>query len=319
MSFTSLLSTIATLALLLAAGITTGKLKIIDEVSTAKLSTLIVKLGQPFLIINALIGIEATPENIRSGFLILLLGLGIHIFMAVLAHLFAKPIKGFDERKLTEFGMLFTNCGFIGFPILDSIFGDGIGSFMGAFYVIAFHLFLWTWGIMILARKRDDIKVTPKKILFNFGTMPCAIGFLIFISNIPLPDFAYDLAGYLAAICTPISLIISGANIARRSLKKMFTNRNVYYVCFVKLVAMPFLMATLLWAIGLPEYMIVFGGIMAAMPCPAVVTMFGELYRISPGYAAELVGASTVFSVITILPMVSYASLLAACPLSAII
>ena len=51
----------------LAAGITTGKLKIIDEVSTAKLSTLIVKLGQPFLIINALIGIEATPENIRSG------------------------------------------------------------------------------------------------------------------------------------------------------------------------------------------------------------------------------------------------------------
>ena len=55
MSFTSLLSTIATLALLLAAGIVTGKLKIVDEVSTAKLSTLIVKLGQPFLIINALI------------------------------------------------------------------------------------------------------------------------------------------------------------------------------------------------------------------------------------------------------------------------
>ena len=175
MSFTSLLSTIATLALLLAAGITTGKLKIIDEVSTAKLSTLIVKLGQPFLIINALIGIEATPENIRSGFLILLLGLGIHIFMAILAHLFAKPIKGFDERKLTEFGMLFTNCGFIGFPILESIFGE-TGLFYGAFYVVSFHLFTWTWGIAILARGREDIKITPKKALINFGTIPSQIG-----------------------------------------------------------------------------------------------------------------------------------------------
>ena len=318
MSIASLVSTIATLALMLIIGFIGGKLGYIDDISTERLSTLIVKIGQPFLIINSLISLDFTAENLKTGLKILLLGLCMHAVMAAIAYLLARPVKPFDERKLSEYSMFFANCGFVGFPIVESIYGAE-GLFYGAFFIVSFHLFVWTWGIMILARKRDDIKVTPKKILFNFGTMPCAIGFLIFISNIPLPDFAYDLAGYLAAICTPISLIISGANIARRSRKKMFTNRNVYYVCFVKLVAMPFLMATLLWAIGLPEYMIVFGGIMAAMPCPAVVTMFGELYRISPGYAAELVGASTVFSVITILPMVSYASLLAACPLSAII
>ena len=318
MSIASLVSTIATLALMLIIGFIGGMLGYIDDISTERLSTLIVKIGQPFLIINSLISLDFTAENLKTGLKILLLGLCMPAVMAAIAYLLARPVKPFDERKLSEYSMFFANCGFVGFPIVESIYGAE-GLFYGAFFIVSFHLFVWTWGIMILARKRDDIKVTPKKILFNFGTMPCAIGFLIFISNIPLPDFAYDLAGYLAAICTPISLIISGANIARRSLKKMFTNRNVYYVCFVKLVAMPFLMATLLWAIGLPEYMIVFGGIMAAMPCPAVVTMFGELYKISPGYAAELVGASTVFSVITILPMVSYASLLAACPLSAII
>lgn len=318
MSIASLVSTIATLALMLIIGFIGGKLGYIDDISTERLSTLIVKIGQPFLIINSLISLDFTAENLKTGLKILLLGLCMHAVMAAIAYLLARPVKPFDERKLSEYSMFFANCGFVGFPIVESIYGAE-GLFYGAFFIVSFHLFVWTWGIMILARKRDDIKVTPKKILFNFGTMPCAIGFLIFISNIPLPDFAYDLAGYLAAICTPISLIISGANIARRSLKKMFTNRNVYYVCFVKLVAMPFLMATLLWAIGLPEYMIVFGGIMAAMPCPAVVTMFGELYRISPGYAAELVGASTVFSVITILPMVSYASLLAAHPIAAML
>ncbi|MBE6542558.1 MAG: AEC family transporter [Ruminococcaceae bacterium] len=314
MSITSLVSTIATLALLLASGFVAGKLKFVDEVSTERLSTLIIKIAQPFLIISSVINLEYTPENLKTGMKILVLGFCAHIVMAVVAYLLARPIKPLNERKLSEFAMLFANCGFVGFPILESLYGAE-GLFYGAFYVLSFQIFVWTWGISIFARKREDIKITPKKIFINFGTTPCLIGFLIFVMNIELPGFIYEFSNYLGSLCTPVSLIISGANIARRSLKKMFTNKNVYYVCFVKLVVMSFVMSTILWLLGLPEYMIVFAAVMGAMPCPAVVTMFGELYRISPGYAAELVGASTVLSTATILPMVYYASFLASHPL----
>lgn len=309
MSFTSLLSTIATLALLLAAGIVTGKLKIVDEVSTAKLSTLIVKLGQPFLIINALIGIEATPENIKSGLLILALGTGIHIFMAILAYLLAKPIRGFDERKLTEFGMLFTNCGFIGFPILESIFGE-TGLFYGAFYVVSFHIFTWTWGLAILARGRDDIKITPKKALVNFGTIPSLIGILIFLSGLQLPEFVTDFSGYVASLCTPISMLITGANLSRRGMKSMLTNPSVYLTSVTRLILMPLAVTTVLWLVGLPDYMVVFGCVMAAMPTAAVITMFGEMYHISPGCAAELVGSTSLLSVATLMPVIKFAEFL---------
>ncbi|MBQ4592876.1 MAG: AEC family transporter [Clostridia bacterium] len=309
MSFTSLLSTIATLALLLAAGIITGKLKIVDEVSTAKLSTLIVKLGQPFLIINALIGIEATPENIKSGLLILALGTGIHIFMAILAYLLAKPIRGFDERKLTEFGMLFTNCGFIGFPILESIFGE-TGLFYGAFYVVSFHIFTWTWGLAILARGRDDIKITPKKALVNFGTIPSLIGIVIFLSGLQLPEFVTDFSGYVASLCTPISMLITGANLSRRGMKSMLTNPSVYLTSVTRLILMPLAVTTALWLVGLPDYMVVFGCVMAAMPTAAVITMFGEMYHISPGCAAELVGSTSLLSVATLMPVIKFAEFL---------
>ena len=309
MSFTSLLSTIATLALLLAAGIVTGKLKIVDEVSTAKLSTLIVKLGQPFLIINALIGIEPTPENIKSGLLILALGTGIHIFMALLAYLLAKPIRGFDERKLTEFGMLFTNCGFIGFPILESIFGE-TGLFYGAFYVVSFHIFTWTWGLAILARGRDDIKITPKKALVNFGTIPSLIGIVIFLSGLQLPEFLTDFSGYVASLCTPISMLITGANLSRRGMKSMLTNPSVYLTSVTRLVLMPLAVTTALWLVGVPDYMVVFGCVMAAMPTAAVITMFGEMYHISPGCAAELVGSTSLLSVATLMPVIKFAEFL---------
>ncbi|MBE6625973.1 MAG: AEC family transporter [Ruminococcaceae bacterium] len=310
MNFTTLLTTIATLAMLLLTGYIGGKTKIIDEVSTEKLSALILKVGQPFLIIGSFFGLDYSRENLKTGFLILLLGLCMNAGMAALAYLFAKPVRDMDERKLSEFTMVFSNCGFIGFPILYSLMGD-IGLFYGAFYLVSYNLFVWTWGVVILARKRDDIKITPKKILLNFGTLPCVIGILLFSLNVPVPEFLKDLSSYLGGLCTPVSMLIAGANIARRSIKKMLTSGKVYWVCAVKLIIMPIAVTFVTKVLGLPDYMIIFGCVMAAMPGPTAVTMFGELYHISPGYAAELVGSSTILSIATIPPVVMFAEWIA--------
>lgn len=292
--------------MLLLTGYIGGKTKIIDEVSTEKLSSLILKIGQPFLIIGSFFGLDYTRENLKTGFLILLLGLCMNAGMAALAYFFAKPIREMDERKLSEFTMVFSNCGFLGFPILYSLMGN-IGLFYGAFYLVSYNLFVWTWGLVILARKRDDIKITPRKLILNFGTLPCVIGILLFSMNVPVPEFLKDLSSYLGGLCTPVSMLIAGANIARRSIKKMLTSGKVYWVCAVKLIIMPIAVTFVTKVLGLPDYMIIFGCVMAAMPGPSAVTMFGELYHISPGYAAELVGSSSIISIVTIPPVVMFA------------
>ncbi|MBR4961337.1 MAG: AEC family transporter [Clostridia bacterium] len=306
-SFTSLLSTIATLFLLLVTGYICGRTKIVDEVASKNLSKLIIKLGQPFLIINSLIGLEYSAENLKTGLLVLCLGLGMHILLAVLAFLGALPIKGLDERKVGEFSMVFTNCGFIGFPILESIFGAE-GLFYGAFFIISFHLFTWTWGIAILDRKRDDIRLTIGKALINFGTIPSLIGLILFVSRIPLPEAFTDLSSYLAALCTPIAVIITGSNLARRDLKKMLTSPLVYYVNLWRLVIIPMVVTVVLWAIGIPDNFVIFGCVMAAMPTAAVATMFGEMYNIQPGLAAEFVGSTSVLCTATLVPVISFAA-----------
>lgn len=306
-SFTSLLSTIATLFLLLVAGYVAGRLKIVDETSSKNLSTLIVKVGQPFMIINSLIGLEYSAENLKTGLLVLCLGLGMHVVLAVLSFVGALPIKGLDERKVGEFSMVFTNCGFIGFPILESIFGTE-GLFYGAFFIISFHLATWTWGIAILARQRADIRLTVKKALVNFGTIPSLIGFLLFVSRIPLPEAFTDFSAYLASLCTPIAVIITGANLARRSLKKMLTSPLVYYVNLWRLVIIPMAVTVLLWVIGIPDNFVIFGCVMAAMPTAAVATMFGEMYDIQPGLAAEFVGSTSILCTATLVPVISFAA-----------
>lgn len=323
MSLTALFTTIITLALLLLTGFTAGKTKIVDEVTTAKLASVTVKIGQPFLIINGMIGQKCTAENIKTGLFILLISVGMHAVMAVIAYFCAKGIRDLDERKLSEFGMIFANCGFIGFPILEALLGD-LGLFYGAFYIFGFQVISWTWGIIILARKRPDIKLTPKKIIINFGTVPSVIGFLLFLSGVfypenvsmfPesirfLPESFRSLSGYLGSLCTPLSMLITGANLARRDLRKMFTSKPVYLVNFVKLIVMPLVITTLMWLLGFNDTMVLFGAVMAALPCAAVVTMFGEMYSISPGYAAELVGSTSILCIATLFPMIWYAQFL---------
>lgn len=310
MNFISLINTIVTLALLMAVGFGLRKGGIIDDVFSKNLSTLIVKVGQPMLIISSLISLEYSAENLRRGLIALAVSFGIHTGMGIIAHFAVKGFRNSDERKVSEFALMFTNCGFIGFPIIESLYGKD-GLFCGAFYLVGFHLFIWTWGMAILSRGRDDIKLTPRKIFINFGTVPCLIGFLLFLCPLKIPGFIVMTADYLAGLSTPVSVLITGALIATGTARDLFGRVGNYAVCLLRLLVLPAVVCVVLKLIGLSEFLIVFGTVMAAMPSASVITMFGEMYDIMPGFASRLVGVTSLLCVVTLPLMVAFASFIA--------
>lgn len=296
--FEQFLNVIATIFFLLVVGYIIQKLGIVDDISSNRLSKLIVGIAQPMLMFSSLIGMDYSPDTAKMGFRMLLVGLGVHAFMALFAFLSCKWIRDLDERKITEFAMLIGNCGFIGFPIFESIFGEE-GLFLGAFFVVSFQITLWTWGLMILARKRSDIKVKLKQILINKGTVPCAIGIVFFFIGIPLPEFVISGCDYIADLCTPISVLITGALIATKPLKQFFTLPKLYYLSFMKLIVLPLLVCSVMTLLNFDSDTVIFCTIAAAMPSAAVTTMFGSIYSISPSYASQSVGFTTLLSVAT--------------------
>jgi len=283
---------------------------IIDDVFSKNLSTLIVRVGQPMLIISSLISLEYSAENLRRGLIAVALSFALHTGMGLAAHFAVKGFKNTDERKVSEFAVMFTNCGFIGFPIIESIYGKD-GLFCGAFYLVGFHLFIWTWGMAILSRGRNDIKLTPKKIFVNFGTIPCLIGFILFLIPWPMPDFLVKTTDYLASLATPISVLITGSLIATGSMRDLFGRFGNYAVSFLRLILFPVVVCVALKLCGLGEFMIIFGTVMAAMPSASVITMFGELYDINPGYASRIVGITSMLCVVTLPLLVAFASFVA--------
>lgn len=309
MNFPALLSIILTLFILLICGFTARKLKIINNASSKGLSQLIISIGQPAMIIAALANAKYTPENLTIAWQVTLISFAMHTLLALLAFGICKLLKkNPDQIKIFEFSLVFGNCGFIGFPILDSILGEGIGSFMGAFYVISFHLFLWTWGIIILARGREDIRMTPKKALFNYGTIPCAIGVAMYLFK-PIFDVTteFDFLGkalnYLGNLCTPISVLVTGALLATLPLGKIFTNKRIYLHSAIKLLALPVIFCFLAKLCGLSDTYLLMVVAMAGVPSAATITMLAELYDIEPAYASQTVGMTSVLSTAT-LPVV---------------
>lgn len=283
---------------------------VIDNVFSKNLSTLIVKVAQPMLVISSLISLECTRENLMRGLGAVVLSFALHTGMGIAAHFAVKGFRDADERKISEFAIMFTNCGFIGFPIIESLYGKD-GLFCGAFYVVGFHLFIWTWGMAILSRGRNDIKLTPKKIFVNFGTIPCLIGFILFLIPWPMPAFLVKTTDYLASLATPISVLITGSLIATGSMRDLFGRFGNYAVSFLRLILFPVVVCVALKLCGLGEFMIIFGTVMAAMPSASVITMFGELYDINPGYASRIVGITSMLCVVTLPLLVAFASFVA--------
>ena len=199
--------------------------------------------------------------------------------------------------------MVFGNTGFIGIPIMESLFGD-VGAFMASFIVISFNILMWTLGIAILGRKRSDIKLTLKKALINKGTIPSIIGLGIFVipafwEGFRLPTFALSSLSYVASLCTPVSMLIIGALLAGRTFGQIFGSGKVYYLCLFKLVLIPLTVCLVMKLVGFADTWILFATALTCMPSATSVSMLAELYDIFPGFSAQGVGTTSLLSIAT--------------------
>ena len=311
MNFDALNIVVATLTLILAVGFLCRKVGIIDDAASKRLSKLILMIGQPAMLIHSMASAEYSEDNVKTAWIMLGLGFAFHGVLALLSFFIALPYKKIpDEEKISEFSFMFANCAFIGFPIFEALIGPR-GLFMAAFLTFSFNVLLWTWGLGIFARGRKDIKLNLKKVLLNFGTVPCVIGFIFYLLKAPsigieIPQFAMKAMGYLSNLCTPISVLITGALIATQSVKKIFCSWRLYYFNVMKLFALPIivcliskLLITLIPVEGLEIYAI-FVTAAAALPAASSVTMMSETYGLDAGYSSLVVGTSSLLSVLSL-------------------
>ncbi|MDD4607503.1 MAG: AEC family transporter [Patescibacteria group bacterium] len=286
------------------AGVFARRLKLIDEKSTKHLSSLLVYITQPMLIIDSF-QMDYDASKLLDGAAISVASVGVHLLLAFLSFFVYRFVRDKEERKIYEFGTIFTNCAFVGYPVLSAVLGEELGVFYGSFYTIFFNLFIWTYGIILLNRGKGGTKLNYFKVFVNAGTVSVTLGILLYVSKIKLPYVVHSAVSMVGDMTFPLSMIIVGSLVAHVDFKALLFNFRTYLFLFIKLLVIPCIVMFLCIALGLDKKLVYICTLMASMPSASNTAIFTELFGGDAKLGARLVGVSTLVSVLTI-PAIIY-------------
>ncbi|MDU3351447.1 MAG: AEC family transporter, partial [Clostridium sp.] len=221
---------IIALFLIILIGVYGTKKHIINDYVNKGLRRILLEITLPLLVINSFSFSfdEGMGRNIITAFIYSILFM---ILGGIISYILLKPLKG-EKKKILHFANFFSNCGFIGFPIINSIFGAE-GVVYTSIFNMVFTIFLWTYGVMIFSDKLS--KENIKKVLLNPSIIAVYIGIPIMIFNIKLPASILDTTKIVGDMTAPISMIIVGSILSKVKIKSIFKEASVYYGALIKL------------------------------------------------------------------------------------
>ena len=207
-----------------------------------------------------------------------------------------------SEAQCWRFGLTFGNVGFMGIPVITAVFGYE-GLFYVAMAMVSFNLLTFTIGVRMF--EKNAVRPGPVSLFKdNPALVATIIGFVFFLTEFRLPVAIEGGIDLIAAMTSPISMILIGAIMAKQPLKKTLTDIRILPPNAIKLLVTPLLsLLVLRWFVPNPLMLGVIVTIMA-MPPAANTVIFAEQYGGDADIAVRLVIVGTLLSVITI-PLIS--------------
>ena len=287
--------------LMLAGGIS-YKMKWINEDGVRQISNLLLFVINPMTMIGAY-QTTFTMDKLQAlvqGFIVSNVVLIIGIF--IISHVF----KNYDG--IEKYGLCFSNCGFMGIPIIKAVLGDGAVFYLSS-YLVAVNLIVWTYGIYLVTHDKSYFSI--KKAILNPGTISVLLGLIVFFSPVKLPPLLYEGVNTLGNLNTPLAMIVLGSYIAKMDLKELVLNVRMYMLSFIRLIVYP--LGVLLLFIFLPEdlYIIKMTVLIASMAPAAVNTMiFAIQFDGDSKLGAGFVSLSSLLSLFTMPVILGLTSIL---------
>ncbi|TDX59300.1 AEC family transporter [Orenia marismortui] len=294
------------LFLLLLAGFIIKRLKIVDDHLNKNLTNIIIYLTLPALIINSM-NYDFSFERLSKLANVFIITLGIYLLMILVSYLLVPFLsKEQSEKDIYQFILIFSNAGFMGYPIVNVIYGSE-GVFLAAIYNLVFNIMLWTLGVMIMSRSHSKEEGINFSQLINPGIISIAIGLFIFIFSIKLPTAISDTLEILGHSTTPLSMLVVGSILAQVKLTEIFYNWRLWIITIVRLVILPVIVLVMLKILPWDFDILVLGisVILTAMPAAANTAIFASEFDGDAALASEGVFLTTLISILTI-PLIVY-------------
>ena len=159
---------------------------------------------------------------------------GINILVSELVIRDRDPMR----KSFFRFSAIFSNCGFMGYPVMTSLIGT-IGVFYGSAYNVIFTFLSWTYGIYAITGDKTQLKLRP--LLLNPGVISIVLALALYLLEITLPDIIMTPATYLSALNTPLPMVVVGSQLSHADFRAALKGASSWITMLLRLVAFPLL------------------------------------------------------------------------------
>lgn len=305
-SFLTVGQQIITLYLLLVVGFVLGKVKILDDRASTAMSNLVMYVVSPCMMIVAFQR-PLEREMLRNFGLVTGVSLLLHVVFIVVAVLLIRDGDTQQQGDL-HFAAVFSNCGFIGYPLMAAMLGS-IGIFYGSAYVIVFTVLTWTWGVYAVTGDRSQLRLKP--LLLNPGVISVAAAMALYLCRITVPEMLMVPVRYLSELNTPVPMLVVGYQLSHADFRRALRGASAWVTLVLRLVVLPLVSLGVCLALRVPHDLTLVLLIAASTPPAALLSMFAARFGKDTELASSLVSVQTAISAVTMPVMVGLAELLA--------
>lgn len=286
------------LAIIILVGFIATKAHIITKEVSKGLGGILINISSPSLVFMAF-QIELNDDLKHQIILATIYSFILTILAAIISSLLTLWIKD-GKREVIRFGSTFTNCTFMGMPLIDKVFGP-MGIIYNSLFNIAFNTIIWTYGDYILSsEKKLDAKVIIKKFLLNPPIIATFLGLMFLIFQIPVPKFLSDTLSMLGSTTGVLAMLILGEKISQIDFKKALTNPILHYGIFLVLIIVPLASLLFIKAFVEDDLMGRVLFVMMAMPSAIMTVVFCDRHNKEPLFASELTVMTHLLCIITV-------------------
>lgn len=262
-----------------------------------KLSSIVIDITCPALILSSVMGTELPDRSL----ILPLLGVGFLTYILLLVFGFWVPrfiSKNHDDQGMIGFTLMFANVGFIGYPIVSSIFGPH-AVFYAALLNMPNTFFIFTAGVMLI-KGEYSLKQFNPKVLVSPAMLGAFLAAIIVALGIHTPDIIARPVTMVGNITVPAALMIIGSSMAKLPIREIIGSTKVYITALLRLTIVPLSIYFLFKACEVSDLVNNINTVVIAMPVASFGTMFCLKYGRNPSLITETTFITTLGSIITI-------------------
>lgn len=277
------------------------KTGMVEQHFQKSISSFTLKISLPMLMLSSVSGADRTGAQ-QTVIITFIVAVVSYLAAPLMGHLISRLLRVPKKQEpIYVFFTTFSNIAFMGFPVIDAIFGPR-ALIIAVIFNLLFNVLSFTYGISLYSGRK--LSMDPRSFLTP-AVIASLLAILMFLTGIGLPEPFLSAFTAVGGTTTPLAMLLIGISLSAIPLRQVFTEVRLYPYIFIKQIVLPAIAYLILRLVIDDPLIIGVTVIVLAMPIATMSVILANHHDREIALSTQAVFLTTLASVFTI-PLIAW-------------